>query len=188
MKTVRSLGSSKLMFLSSVVLLVLFGCGNTDPARSLRALSEPEKAVVGFYNWYLERVDERGIGLVVNFSSTDSIVQIDSDAYLSNLLSSGFIDESYTQKLKNDLTECNEGLKADKQTDGVPECIAVDLVTGQQEQPQGYVTSLVEISGDKATVEAKGFGLTSENDSTYCCTAKVSLLRKGEKWVITDIN
>lgn len=177
----------RIYFLSIVILL---GCSNNSSKKNdmTKPLSEAEKTVVNFYHWYLDKVKKGELGMQLHFDSPDSIIQIAPASYLSVLLSSGYIDKEYTKEIEAYLEECNKRLKAEKQTDGVPECIATDLITHEQDQPQGYVTTSVKISGDKATVEAKGFDLTSENDSTYCCAVKVSLLRKGERWLITEID
>ena len=170
-------------------IILVVGCNssptnvNTPP----KALSEPEQTVINFYSWYLEKADKEEIGLKLRFEP-DSVIQIDPDTYFSMLLESGYIDDEYVGTWRDHLTACNEQLKADKQTDGIPDCIAADLITSQQEQPQGYVTTSAEISGDKATVRASGYDLRNETDTSYCCSSVISLVKKGSKWLITDID
>lgn len=172
------------------IILITAGCtaSNSDSSQVIsKQLTAPEETVIQFYDWYLQQKAQGEVGIELQSNLPDSIIQIIPGKYFSKLASSGYIAKEYIDQQQDRINACNDQLKKEKQTDGIPTCLETDLITGEQEQPKGFITRSVTINGGNAVVEASGYDMASTGDTIYCCSSKVTLKKDGNSWMITGI-
>jgi hypothetical protein len=117
------------------LLIALFLLGlSTSPALGKTQNQEPTRTVVNFLEWYrvqhgrlnnIPMVNKIGrhnepINYSINFKQTER--------YLSELKSSGFISDRYMRRWRAYFKECNKNFKKNPMDDGPPDGLEFDLV------------------------------------------------------------
>lgn len=126
----------------------------------------PSGAVIHFLKWYRKNhTDDLQRNLVNNAdANTDttkpySVNFKDTERYLSDLKSSGFLSEKFLNKWRNYFRECDDYFKQHPQYDGPPDGFNYDLILNTQDVEESLIAidtiKIVElhISGNNATVE-----------------------------------